>query len=64
MVTMMELHRAKRIKMRELEGFAVRPLRLVYGKTSLPIVIREGKPAVLSAAEDAYAGYRLEDSKR
>ncbi len=31
----------------------------VYGKTPLRIVTREGKPAVLNAAEDAYAIYAL-----
>jgi len=32
----------------------------VYGKTPLQIVTREGKPAVLNAAEDAYAIYALD----
>ncbi len=32
----------------------------VYGKTPLRIVTREGKPAVLNAAEDAYAIYALD----
>jgi len=32
----------------------------VYGKTPLQIVPREGKPAVLNAAEDAYAIYALD----
>jgi len=35
----------------------------VYGKTPLQIVTREGKPAVLNAAEDAYAIYRLDTTR-
>jgi hypothetical protein len=35
----------------------------VYGKTPLHIVTREGKPAVLNAAEDAYAIYRLDATR-
>ncbi len=48
---------------RALEEWLAR-VSQVYGKTPLQIVAREGKPAVANAAEDAYAVYRLEDSKR
>jgi 4-amino-4-deoxy-L-arabinose transferase-like glycosyltransferase len=45
---------------RALEELLARDAKQVYGKTSLQIVVREGKPAVLNANEDAYAIYRLD----
>ena len=44
---------------RTLEEFAARDLRLVYGKTPLQIITRDGKSAVLNAPEEPYAVYEI-----
>ncbi|MCX7841279.1 MAG: hypothetical protein N2559_17725, partial [Anaerolineae bacterium] len=45
---------------RALEELLARYATLVYGKTSLQIVMREGKPAVSNADKESYAIYRLD----
>jgi hypothetical protein len=49
---------------RALEEFAPRYLRQVYGKTTLQIITREGKPAVLNAADDPYAVYEIAEQAK
>jgi hypothetical protein len=46
-----------------LEEFAAGHLQPVYGKTPLQIITRDGKPAVLNAAEEPYTVYRLDATR-
>lgn len=47
------------IDLQVLQDFSARYLQLVYGKTPLQIINRDGKPAVAGAADDPYAVYEI-----